>query len=389
MKGVILGLDMETGGLTILGHDDKRYHLQKSEWRSANEPKAGMEIDFMPSGDNSAKEVYCFRSCVENRGDASRKSAPSDGLVQDASPREWFYALKNTQCGPVSEQSLIDRIKSKELTAMTPIWTKGMPKWVLIKNTDFSAYLHQSDSDQGDLLVDQRGVQTQPVVQIADNGAAPPTSESESSTQWYYAVDDNRHGPVPEQNLIDKIKSGELGRNSKIWKEGLPRWILVENSDFKKYCPTIGPPLLDAPDDPKSHSPGKRESTLEEIQKLICTISGLPPLENFRWRNLFSQALKFKGREEMDRYFNCGCSRTTPTLAEIQVRWPQPWAFSQVLLLGLLVLAGFYVCVAWFQNPLAGPGWFSLGLSQYRWPVWFFFLKSISCEISRCSKSQN
>jgi hypothetical protein len=70
MKGVILGVEIENGGMIILGHDDKRYHLQKSEWKSAKEPKVGMEIDFVTSGDDLAKQAYCIPSTAENHGGA-------------------------------------------------------------------------------------------------------------------------------------------------------------------------------------------------------------------------------------------------------------------------------------------------------------------------------
>jgi hypothetical protein len=69
-----------------------------------------------------------------------------------------------------------------------------------------------------------------------------------SSTEWFYAVDDNRRGPVSETILIDKIKSGGLGRKTKVWREGLPKWILLENTPFREFLPKAGPPPLDQVD---------------------------------------------------------------------------------------------------------------------------------------------
>ena len=177
---------------------------------------------------------------------------------------------------------------------------------------------------------------------------------------WYYTLDDQRHGPVLEQDLICKIKMGEIGRNSRLWKNGMSKWFVLGNSDFETYCPTSTPPtspLLDAIDNDKS----KSETVLAEIQKLICSISGLPPLENFRWRDLFSNALKFMGRVELDHSFNCGCPKTTPPLAEVQAGWPQPRAFVQILLLGILGLAGFVLGFEWLHCFKVLPGLVLMG----------------------------
>ena len=70
MKGVILGYEPQTSAGVILGSDDKRYRLLKSEWKSARDPRVGMDINFLTSGDDLAKEVYCIPSTVENRSGA-------------------------------------------------------------------------------------------------------------------------------------------------------------------------------------------------------------------------------------------------------------------------------------------------------------------------------
>ena len=228
-----------------------------------------------------------------SKDNTSGESEAFNGPVQGTRAREWYYALKNTRCGPVSEESLVGRIKSKELTATTPIWTKGMPKWVLIKNTYFSVYLPQSASDQGDTLADQRGAQPQPAAHITDNPAAPPAGEPEISTEWFYALDGNRRGPVPERNLIEKIKSGELGRNSKIWKKGLPKWILLENTPFREFLPEAGPPPLPKEpaanlwntgtfESPKPPTPPRK--ILAIIGVVACLMVLFPPVHTYHER---------------------------------------------------------------------------------------------------------
>jgi uncharacterized membrane protein YhaH (DUF805 family) len=69
-------------------------------------------------------------------------------------------------------------------------------------------------------------------------------SESSATVEWHYAVGTERQGPVSEHDLIAKIKSGELDKKTKIWKEGLPKWILLGNTGFAAFLPKSGPPPL-------------------------------------------------------------------------------------------------------------------------------------------------
>jgi protease PrsW len=179
-----------------------------------------------------------------------------------------------------------------------------------------------------------------------------------SNEGWFYALAGQRFGPVHEQILREKIISGELTRETKIWRAGLPNWILVGNSSFQQLINT--PPPIDGVD-LKASEPAREENVFTVIQQYVSHITGMPPLENFQWRNLFSQAFKFKDRQELDRYFNCGCSRTTPEITEIQAQWPHPWAFSQVLVLATLALLGLWIGTELFHNLNAMPGLIFVG----------------------------
>jgi hypothetical protein len=66
-----------------------------------------------------------------------------------------------------------------------------------------------------------------------------------ATDEWHYAVGEKRHGPVSEQDLVARIKSRELGQNTKLWKEGLPKWILLGNTDFCQFLAKAAPPPLD------------------------------------------------------------------------------------------------------------------------------------------------
>lgn len=44
-------------------------------------------------------------------------------------------------------------------------------------------------------------------------------------TQWYYTKVGFKQGPVPESELLQKIRRGEIDGGNLVWKEGMPDWL--------------------------------------------------------------------------------------------------------------------------------------------------------------------
>lgn len=44
-------------------------------------------------------------------------------------------------------------------------------------------------------------------------------------TQWYYTKVGLKQGPVPENELLQKIRRAEIDGNNLVWREGLPDWL--------------------------------------------------------------------------------------------------------------------------------------------------------------------
>jgi len=132
------------------------------------------------------------------------------------------------------------------------------------------------------------------------------------STEWFYAAGNNRRGPVTERTLIDKIKSGELGRTSKLWKDGFPKWVVLENTGFVQCLPHASPPSLDQVD---TGGPGE-EGEL-----------GLPPIPRIK-----DPQESLSGDDGSDEYQGSGrvaCespSPSPPSLPPAQMTVPSPVA---------------------------------------------------------------
>lgn len=43
-------------------------------------------------------------------------------------------------------------------------------------------------------------------------------------SDWYYAGDNRQHGPLAAEDLAALLRSGRIGRDTRIWREGMPEW---------------------------------------------------------------------------------------------------------------------------------------------------------------------
>lgn len=93
----------------------------------------------------------------------------------------------------------------------------------------------------------------------------------------------------------------------------------------------------------------------------ISNAAGLEQLQDFRARNLFAAAFKKRTDEDFENHFAVGTAATTPSLDQVDTRWPQPWAFLKLLLLSLGILAGLYYTCFHFVVPILLPGIIMVG----------------------------
>ncbi|MDR3232743.1 MAG: DUF4339 domain-containing protein [Planctomycetaceae bacterium] len=54
---------------------------------------------------------------------------------------DWFYLINGQQQAPVSEETIRALIQNRTLGATDALWQKGMPDWINIGNSEFSALL--------------------------------------------------------------------------------------------------------------------------------------------------------------------------------------------------------------------------------------------------------
>ena len=112
---------------------------------------------------------------------------------------------------------------------------------------------------------------------------------------WYYAKNGHQNGPVPTEDMIDRVAMGEISPTDLAWCEGMADWLPVSEIPQLKVLPpvqdepaaasNIGPsaqaspyqaPAAAAPSaSPSYAAPGQPPSQGLAIASLICGILGL------------------------------------------------------------------------------------------------------------------
>jgi len=78
-------------------------------------------------------------------------------------------------------------------------------------------------------------------------------------------------------------------------------------------------------------------SAMQAIVNRITDTVGLERLEGFSIRTLFSETLRHRQPDEMERYLGVGTPDTTPPLTAEMAQWPRPWLFLRTLVFALAV----------------------------------------------------
>jgi membrane protease subunit (stomatin/prohibitin family) len=72
--------------------------------------------------------------------------------------------------------------------------------------------------------------------------ATPPPMPT--STTYYVAMNNQQAGPFPMDRLQELIKAGQLGRQTLVWKAGMPQWMAAEKViELSPLFVEVPPPL--------------------------------------------------------------------------------------------------------------------------------------------------
>ncbi|MBL8340879.1 MAG: PrsW family intramembrane metalloprotease [Rubrivivax sp.] len=102
-------------------------------------------------------------------------------------------------------------------------------------------------------------------------------------------------------------------------------------------------------------------SAMQALANRITDPLGLERLEGFDVRALFSETLRHRAPDEMERYMGVGTPDTTPPLTAAMGQWPRPWLFLRTLVFALLAYGLLLWTFREFANPKVIPALIIVG----------------------------
>jgi RsiW-degrading membrane proteinase PrsW (M82 family) len=155
--------------------------------------------------------------------------------------------------------------------------------------------------------------------------------------RWFYAVGEERRGPVDREALVRMIQEGSLRRASLVWTKGLADWAPAGEVAALHEAPWPGssaaeetvPPVHEGAAPSSGASAG---DLLHGLGRKLSDLADLPTISRMPVREILVGGLsKATKAEDMEETFAVGTLSTTPPLAEIASGWPVPRIFWRVL----------------------------------------------------------
>lgn len=64
---------------------------------------------------------------------------------------------------------------------------------------------------------------------------------------WYYSNNDQSLGPVEEAEIVSLLQNRSLSAESLVWRDGMPGWVALAQTDLSRYLNSVSPPSAMAP----------------------------------------------------------------------------------------------------------------------------------------------
>src|SRR5262249_26052562 len=104
------------------------------------------------------------------------------------STRTWFYVEAGHQHGPVGAEELAAWIQSARLPRNVQVWREGLPQWTPAE-------------------------------------ALPEITSHLQPIGYFVVTPGGPQGPLDPRTVVDWARAGHVGRETLVWRAGLPDWI--------------------------------------------------------------------------------------------------------------------------------------------------------------------
>ncbi|MBQ5429042.1 MAG: DUF4339 domain-containing protein [Neisseriaceae bacterium] len=132
---------------------------------------------------------------------------------------KWFYAVNDEQKDAVSTEELYNLFKQGVINDKSLVWQEGMADWLELSQvetlqTAFTALKNQENQTQN------------------------------KPDEWFYVLNEQRHGAVGADEIRALIKNGTLNSDSLVWQQGQAEWVALRYCrEFAETLSTVPPKI--------------------------------------------------------------------------------------------------------------------------------------------------
>lgn len=114
---------------------------------------------------------------------------------------------------------------------------------------------------------------------------------------WFHAHNSEKIGPLRLEEIHDLILSGQIGRDTLVWKVGLSEWILLRDSDLSEFLEAHTPPDLSVP--PPLPVGGKGVRSTSQAPAPARLVRKIQSQNNSHKNNLISFLFSFSSKRSI------------------------------------------------------------------------------------------
>lgn len=141
--------------------------------------------------------------------------------------KNYYVSKNNQQIGPFSEDDVIGKIKSKEISWMDYIYDEAKKDWVIIvEHKAFNKLFTES--------VLKHSI-NDPTLNKAPKSVDSSAADSIKEKAWYVLKDNNNYGPFSKAEVIQMLQAKILYEYDFLWQPEMESWKrLAEIEDFSR-----------------------------------------------------------------------------------------------------------------------------------------------------------
>lgn len=141
----------------------------------------------------------------------------------------WFFIGVITQCFGIILILLLPNLKLEEEKRRRQEEETRRLREQLKKERHVSDQRHVTNRDRIDVHDRALGVDTSAAERrLIEAGAAPPpvpkAIQEPVESLWYYAIDGEQRGPMPQSKLRMLFRDGRIDTTTLVWRDGLTNW---------------------------------------------------------------------------------------------------------------------------------------------------------------------